>query len=282
MLQGFLQDCVEWTNDDKKKLIDNFYVCTYKELSDMLGRTESAVRHCANRMGLKKSHVPLNPHSIYNYNVDYFENIMTEEQAYWLGFIMADGYVIQSKTNCELSIELSIKDIDHLRKFNKSIEGNVQVKSFKKSGHFLHSGRLIPDVNMCCIRLYKNKIVNDIMKYGVVQNKTYLQKDPPIFDDENLNIAFLRGYFDADGCFLINKKTNAGHFDITSANLKMLEYWRIDLYNKYGITSYISNVTHKNESTVQCYKLNFNGLQNSTKFGELIYRNENIYKDFEK
>lgn len=278
MLKGFLKNCTEWTDDDKQTLIKNFNSCTYKELSIILNRTESAVRHCANRLGLKKSHAPLNPYSVYNYNVDFFENITTEEQAYWLGFITADGYVIQSKGNCELSIELSIKDIDHLKKFNKSIKGNVQVKTITKPEHFL-CGRLIPESEMCCIRLYKSKIVNDIMQYGVVKNKTYIQKNPPIFDDENLNVAFIRGYFDADGCFVINKKTNAGQFDITSVNLKILEYWRIDLYKKYGITSYISNVTHKDGSTVPCYKLNFKGLQNSTKFGELIYRNANIYLD---
>ena len=278
MVKGFLIDKKEWSNEDKQILIDNFDSHTYKELSEILGRTESAVRHCANRIGLKKSNIHLNPNSIYSYDVDYFSNIDTEEKAYWLGFIMADGYVSVSKTTCELGIELSIKDINHLKKFNKCLRGNVQVKEFVKPEHILFSGRKIPETKMCSIRLYKKKIIEDIIKYGVVPKKTYVQKEPPIFNDELLNIAFLRGYFDADGSFTLNKKTKSGQFDITSVNLKILEYWRIYLYKKYKITSYISSCTNI-DSTVPCYKLHFKGLNNSYIFGQLIYKDANIYLD---
>lgn len=267
-----------WTKDDDELLKKNFHTHTYRELSNMLLRTECAVRHHANRIGLKKSNKPLNPKSIYNYNVDYFENIDTEEKAYWLGFIMADGYVSSSLSSCELGIELSSRDIVHLKKFNKCINGNVQVKEFVKPGHFLLSGRKIPDTKMCSIRLYKRKIVDDIIKQGVVKNKTYIQKIPPIYNDEKLNIAFLRGYFDGDGSFCINQKTKSCQFDITSINLKILEYWRVDLYKKYNITSYISSSKNK-DSTVECYKLHFKGLENSYKFGQLIYSNSNISLD---
>ena len=46
-----------------------------------------------------------------------FETIDTEEKAYWLGFMYADGYIGASRYS--VGINLSLKDIDHLKKFCK-------------------------------------------------------------------------------------------------------------------------------------------------------------------
>lgn len=46
----------------------------------------------------------------FDFNV--FDNINTEEKAYWLGFIWADGCILSNCNGFELGI--SIKDISHL------------------------------------------------------------------------------------------------------------------------------------------------------------------------
>jgi len=45
-----------------------------------------------------------------------FDNIDTEEKAYWLGFLYADGWV-SSKGNT-VGLTLALKDIEHLKKYN--------------------------------------------------------------------------------------------------------------------------------------------------------------------
>ena len=55
-----------------------------------------------------------------NYDVHVFDTIDSEEKAYWLGFLMADGYV-RSDSNV-IGIELSYVDIDHMKKFKKIYE----------------------------------------------------------------------------------------------------------------------------------------------------------------
>src|SRR5690606_24292057 len=56
---------------------------------------------------------------------DFFKNIDTEEKAYWLGFLYADGYITQ---NNQLRINLSIEDENHLLKFYNSINSNRSIK----------------------------------------------------------------------------------------------------------------------------------------------------------
>lgn len=50
------------------------------------------------------------------FNEHIFDCIDTEEKAYWLGFIFADGYI--SSTNYSFELSLKSSDIEHLNKFN--------------------------------------------------------------------------------------------------------------------------------------------------------------------
>ena len=115
----------KWKEEDIKFLKENYKNFTNKELAQILNRTKTAISIKLSKLGLKKTK--------YYYNEDYFETIDSEEKAYWLGFLYADGYI--SKTTCcsELGIELQKNDYNHLQKFNKSIKGNIEVKYRKSS-----------------------------------------------------------------------------------------------------------------------------------------------------
>lgn len=114
-----------------------------------------------------------------------FEVIDTEEKAYWLGFMYADGYVI-STTN-EVGIGLKIEDYEHLVKF----------KSFLKySGYIKHR----EDTKSCRISFLNKKIKQDLISKGCTPNKSKTLKFPS--EDivpNDLMIHFIRGYIDGDG-----------------------------------------------------------------------------------
>lgn len=125
------------------------------------------------------------------YNENFFEHIDTEEKAYWLGFIYADGSIYKTSKANKLTIELSNVDKNHLVKFSTSLESNLKIK--------YRSNRSTCSITVCC-----KKMVNDLSVYGVIQNKTEkgfinLEKIP-----NNLYKDFIRGYIDGDG--YIDKK----------------------------------------------------------------------------
>ena len=69
---------------------NNYDKKTYKELANDLSFTERQVRGKINNMGLSK---------LRKFDNKYFEVIDNCEKAYWLGFLYADGYIINNKSN---------------------------------------------------------------------------------------------------------------------------------------------------------------------------------------
>jgi hypothetical protein len=147
------------------------------------------------------------------FNENYFENIDTEDKAYFLGIIFADGCLINDvkRYKYKLSLKLHTKDRCILEEFIKKINGEMDV--------WTHGQR-----DICEINLSGKKIVTDLINKGVVPNKTFTITYPII--DEYLERHFLRGYFDGDGCIRISKDkrdgTERGDLRIVSGSIDML------------------------------------------------------------
>ena len=253
----------QWTDDEIDFLKSHYKEMTYKELSQQLHKTKNAVDLKINRLGLKKEK--------YTYNRDYFETIDSGDKAYWLGFIHADGSVsINEKLNsCELSIKLQGKDIEHLKKFNKCIDGNNKIDIFNRQCNFNDKY-----FDGCQIRLYSEKMVHDLAKYGIVPNKSLIIGFPDI--PNQFIPDFIRGVFDGDGCICKSsaklKDKAYVKCDFTSGSMLFLTELRQVLFG-YGIKSYIYN----NHDDI--YKLVIGGMQNCDNFLHLIYDDANIYLD---
>lgn len=247
----------KWEESEIIFLKNNYKEMTNKQLSKKLDRTKTAVDLKLNRLGLKKSR--------YVYNKDFFEIINTEEKAYWLGFIYADGCIAYNKklNNGELVLKLQWGDYKHLQKFNKSINGNIEVK------------KVVEELNgknylQCHLRVYSYKMVLDLIKHGVYINKTKILHFPKDIDNNLMN-HFIRGYFDGDGCVSkdsAKKKTIGANF--TSGSLSFLEDLRSFLY-LYNINSYIY------QERKNTYRLYIKGLKNYNTFFNYLYKNSTIY-----
>lgn len=138
-----------------------------------------------------RQHTPL-------FNDHIFDTIDTEEKAYWLGFIYADGYIQSEQTKCfRYNFELTVKksDLPHIQKFNTFM---AHQKENIKFGRYTRDNVLFER----CRWIISNKNLWEVLNsYGCTPNKSLTLSFPneDIFKDKELIRHFIRGYFDGDG-----------------------------------------------------------------------------------
>lgn len=117
-------------------------------------------------------------------------NVITEESAYWVGFLMADGNVSYRHGNSpEISLVLQARDKEHLIKF----------RSFLKSEHALIN---IHKCNSIRFSIRSKTLVANLKRYNVVPCKSFTACAPSVL---MLNRHFWRGVIDGDGSIGVYK-----------------------------------------------------------------------------
>ena len=136
----------------------------------------------------------------YFFNEDFFETIDTEEKAYWLGFITADGCVYRRT----MKIAIISTDFHHLEKFITCIEGN-QVLKYGKN-------------NEVILECNSEKMVADLLKLGIGERKSLTVK-PCKQVPKQLLKHYWRGMIDGDGCVFVKAPliSFVGTFEIVDA-----------------------------------------------------------------
>lgn len=253
----------KWSDKEEQFLIDNHNIMSKKEIAKVLGRTETAIDVRMSRLGLCGMK--------YNYNRDFFETIDTEEKAYWLGFLYADGCVsiTDSKNKSgEVCIILKASDCDHLKKFNKSLNGNIPV-TFRE---FICNLNNKPS-KTCSIRCYSYKMVSDLINHGCVERKSLIVKMPTHLRND-LYRHFIRGYYDGNGGIsLCNRKKKDLKINFCTGSKDMADGLRTTLYS-FGINSYI--ITERENTT---YRLYVAGMKNVDNMIHFMYDNSTISLD---
>lgn len=155
-----------------------------KKIADIVGCCPNTVTNQLRRAGRE-----IIKCKRYKINQDFFETIDTEEKAYWLGFISADGCV----TNRHLRIQLALKDEGHLEKFTKSINSNHPIQ---RNDRYCPVYDKIRFGNLLIIA--NKKLVSDLKDKGVIQNKSLVLE--PYFVPTELERHYWRGFIDGDGC----------------------------------------------------------------------------------
>lgn len=136
-----------------------------------------------------------------------FDSINTEEKAYWLGFIWADGCILnvkEDKPNYAFELGLSVKDIEHLRKFCKF--ANVPENKIKvRKNNGLGKDK---EFYLCRIQISSKHLWNVLNNYGCCPNKTNNENFPSIsiFSEPKLISHFIRGVFDGDGWVYLDNR----------------------------------------------------------------------------
>jgi len=132
------------------------------------------------------------------FNENFFETIDSEEKAYWLGFIAADGNLSSKRPLFRLT--LAEKDLNHIIKLKMCL--NSKKTPFK-----------IKNTSSYRITHYSKKMYNDLVNKGITPRKS-LTLLPSRDISEDLIRHWVRGYFDGDGSVFIHKEDNMIRFNI--------------------------------------------------------------------
>ena len=90
-------------------------------------------------------------------NKNIFEVINTEEKAYWLGFLYADGYVGLTDNRVELTLQLS--DVNHIEKFKTFLNSDCKISTNSyRSRLSIKDEKIKKRFNK--FRMYSSKIFN--------------------------------------------------------------------------------------------------------------------------
>ena len=193
------------------------------------------------------------------FNCKKFDIIDTEEKAYWLGFLMADGNISSDLRKVELGLQAC--DVAHLHKFNRFMEcedNNVHYHpKITESKVFDGYRWSMTSEHLCTI----------LNSYGCTPKKSLTLKFPDlkVFKDPSLVQHFIRGYWDGDGCLCFTYKTHGIDVLGTKEFLEVLK--------KY-LPLEANIILHKNQTyTIKAFK------ENAYKIANYLYKDASVYLD---
>lgn len=195
--------------------------------------------------------------------IDFFKQIDTEEKAYWLGFIAADGNIAKDFSCC--SIELKQSDFEHLQKFAKCFDDYYVVK---KCARKYPSAKIQITCKQCCY---------DLQQYGITPNKSLTLQVVTDKIPHDLQIHYIRGYFDGDGSIFCTHPNRISGYSY--------DEWGCNFVGAKHTLQFIQNYFHlsnKIRRKGKCFELDINGILPAYDILSLMYKNASIYLERKK
>jgi intein-encoded DNA endonuclease-like protein len=163
----------------------------------------------------------------YKINESYFNEIDSEEKAYFLGFLFADGDNNTKKYVVRLRLKYTDEEI--LQKLNSLIENESPIRHEKARDNF-KKGELISSSDTCGLYINSKKISERLNQLGFTPKKSFTVRFPEEIPCE-LYRHFIRGYFDGNGCLGYFTRGKRLYFDIDGSELILSKVQEILIEN---------------------------------------------------
>ena len=237
-----------------------------KEISSLLGfKYHQPVYNYFKKMGWERT--GKSGKRIYKVNEDFFKCINTEEKAYILGFICADGHIDKDRLN----IIVSIKDKDILKKIRNALHSNHPIKEVKRLNPYNKTERKV--LTLVELMIGSVRLVKPLFSMGLTINKTYtLNGNILKYIPKYLVRDFLRGYFDGDGNVFFGRRYNSGY--IYNINICGNEDFLLKSFQTYFPSD---NKLYKDLYSKQCYIWKISKKEKIEKFMYYLYYNSSIF-----
>jgi hypothetical protein len=196
----------------------------------------------------------------YEINEQFFNEIDSEEKAYFLGLLFADGCNNETRTSVRLSLQ--DKDVEIINK--------LKILIYPNNDKPLGISKKENCNNLLYLDICNKNISKSLAEKGMIQNKTLKLIYPKI--DPILNSHFIRGYLDGDGCisyFIMKEK----HFKCQLRILGTLEFCN-ELQN---IINTNCNTTGSIRKRGNIFELAYSSRNQLLKVCEYLYNDSNIF-----
>lgn len=253
-------------NDDLKQQIKQYYLSqpmTKKQVCQKFNLSEPTIIKILKEIPNWPKAKINNP----NLKENFFKYINCEENAYFLGLLIADGNVFKDNTGrqASISITLDLEDEYMLLKFKEILNANTNIG---------YDGRGCGQ-----IAVRSNIMAKDLEQYGVVPRKSALTYLPQI-DDTYMN-HLIRGIFDGDGSIraIETKQNNRfAHYISFCGTHQLME--DISNYCKKLNLNTIPKVYDYADKELSDIKIQ--AKEDIYTFGEWMYKNATIYLNRKK
>lgn len=176
-----------------------------RQISKKYNVSESVVKRI-----LIKNNVKIKKHYKYTFNEYYFDNIDTNNKAYLLGFLYADGCI--NKNNV-ISFTIHQKDKEILEMYIKELQATNKIDYIKEKQHVR--------ISFC-----SKHMCDTLIKMGCGHNKTKSLSFPNIKDEYKYD--FIRGFMDGDGCICISNRGEYKYINLSfTGTLEMMQELKV-------------------------------------------------------
>lgn len=209
---------------------------------------------------------------MYSLNNKFFESIDCELKAYWLGFLFADGCVLESFNKytgalkaMRLQLSLAEKDIEHVKNFKHDIESGAPI-----SKNIIHLDSKI--YNSAKITICNTKMCRDLISLNCVPRKSLILEYPTDKIPSEFECDFIRGYFDGDGAISLSYYNNSPNLYSNILGTDNMCDNIIKILSKNDIISY----KHHYKNSVP--EIRVSGRQNIYNYYNFMYRSGNAIR----
>lgn len=255
-------------SDDLDTEITSLYATglTTYQISKKIGCSQTFVMNC-----LKRHNVLTRSTSSYNTkyitNINFFKLIDSQEKAYFLGLLYADGNnYIRRNHSYEVSIKLKSQDKLILEKFRDYICPSLKLKELidKKTNN-----------KHVLLKINSKELSNQLTNLGCIPNKSLKLTFPII--NEYLIHHFIRGYFDGDGSLYSRKQNKTGYVNYG---------WQITSTKMFchSVKNYLDNLSVNSSIKLACPKTNnitctlsVGGNKQITKLLDWLYKDSQLH-----
>jgi hypothetical protein len=254
--------------DQYKNEIIKLYVeekLTCEKIALKVNASLCGIYDALKRWGVKTRNLS-DSHREYDVDETFFDIIDTEEKAYWLGFIYADGYITMPHS---FGVALAKRDIGHLQKLLKSLKSNHPLHNYRSNGDYGKNE-------------YTRFLLNSENVYNQLQAKGVKLRKSLIIEYPNEGVLpkclykhFIRGYFDGDGSLVLSERSINFKICGTKEFLTKLT----DIFNEVSAYDFQYKLFKRRQDDKNNYYISYGGKYKIYSVMNYLYENSTIYLD---